>query len=97
MPTRNPAVLPCVPRPIQVLVVEQLDLSGGVTAVIRRWPTVQARACRLCDVCTFVPGDDDQGICVLAVRAEVDLERAALLGVLGGRVVYGGQGGADRG
>lgn len=92
MPIRRAAVVPCVPTPLQVLVVERADAGPEERGIIRKFANSQGRACRLCDECTFTPGDDGTGLCFKAVSGPIDLARVATLGFVDGRVVYGGGG-----
>lgn len=94
---RNLDVLSCEPRPLQVIVTDRVIGGRESHDVIRRYPNPQGRACRLCDACTFLPGDDGQGCCVKSIRGPIDSARVAVLGVRGGRVHYGGPQGGDGG
>jgi hypothetical protein len=96
MPIRRAAVLPCIPKPLQVVVTDREVDGRPAHDIIRRFRNPQGRACRLCDACTFTAGDDGTGICFKAVSGPIDLDRVAVLGLVAGRVVYGG-GGPARG
>jgi hypothetical protein len=73
-------------------VVERADAGPEERGIIRKFANSQGRACRMCDECTFTPGDDGTGVCFKAVAGPIDLNRVAMLGLVGGRVVYGGGG-----
>lgn len=85
MPIRNPAVLACVPRPVQAQISHYGQVGGPdeqhVIGV--RWPAAQGKACRLCprDVCTFREHPDGEGLCTILVRGRVPADLVRGLGL----------------
>jgi len=66
------------PCPLQVVVAT----VGHVTIITRKWSNSDGDSCRLCSNCTFQPGEDGTGVCLVATTERMSADKAATFGDL---------------
>ncbi len=72
-------ILPLRPEPVQTLVATFHDGDGAAyTTVVRRWDSIAALRCRLCQACTAKVGWDQQAVCIVTVIRTIEAEAAPL-------------------
>lgn len=65
-------------RPVQTVTAR----TGPLTLIVRRWSNGDGESCRLCSTCTFQPGQDGTGLCVVGTSGPVSADAAPAFGDL---------------